>query len=105
MLELATLGGAAALGLYDQIGSLEAGKQADLAVFSLDPVGPTQDPASAAIFALTAARTRFVSVAGTPLVRDGALVSSHAGLADRMRTLGESLAKWLDAGGEMQGVV
>jgi 5-methylthioadenosine/S-adenosylhomocysteine deaminase len=105
MLELATLGGAAALGLSDQIGSLEAGKQADLAVFSLDPVGPTQDPASAAIFALTAARTRFVSVAGTPLVRDGALVSSHAGLADRMRTLGESLAKWLDAGGEMQGVV
>jgi 5-methylthioadenosine/S-adenosylhomocysteine deaminase len=101
VLDLATLGGAAALGLDDRIGSLDAGKQADLAVFALTPVGPTQDPVTAAVFSLTGANTRFVSVAGKPLVRDGTLVTPQPGLADRMRHLGDALAAWLDAGGEM----
>ncbi|MFI5232111.1 MAG: amidohydrolase family protein [Gemmatimonadales bacterium] len=56
--ELATLGGARALRLDDTIGSLEVGKQADLAAFSLaaDPLGP--------------ARATFVAVAGRELVRE-----------------------------------
>lgn len=56
--ELATLGGARALRLDDEIGSLEVGKQADLAAFSLaaDPLGP--------------ARATFVTVAGRELVRE-----------------------------------
>lgn len=41
-LELATLGGARALGLDSQIGSLEVGKQADIAVVSLED--PSQQP-------------------------------------------------------------
>ncbi len=105
MLEMATIGGATAMGMDDQVGTLEAGKQADLAAFALDPVGPTQDPVTAAVFSITGARTRFVSVAGTALVRDGALVNPRHGLADRIRSLGTALARWLDAGGEMQGVV
>ena len=105
VLELATIAGAAALGLQDQVGSIEVGKQADLAVFGLDPVGPTQDPITAAVFSITAARTRFVSVAGRPLVRDARLLSSRDGLADRLRALGEALWQWLEAGGEMKGVV
>ena len=105
VLELATIGGAAAIGLADEIGTLEPGKQADLAAFALDPVGPTQDPVNAAIFAITAGRTRFVSVAGKPLVRDGALVAPRQGLPDRIRALGAALAQWLDSGGEMNGVV
>jgi 5-methylthioadenosine/S-adenosylhomocysteine deaminase len=105
VLELATLGGAAALGLADVTGSLEVGKQADLAVFGLDSIGPTQDPVTTAVFSVTAARTRFVSVAGRPLVRDGRLISPHQGLGERLRSLGEALSAWLDAGGEMQGVV
>ena len=105
VLALATIGCAAALGLSDRIGSLDVGKDADLAVFGLDPVEPTQDPATAAIFSITARRTRFVSVAGRPLVRDGHLVSSREGLADRLRAVGEALSQWLAAGGEMQGVV
>lgn len=105
VLELATISGAAALGLSDRIGSLEVGKDADLAVFALDPVEPTPDPATAAVFSITAGRTRFVSVAGRPLVRDGRLVSARAGLVDRMRALGEGLAVWLAGGGEMRGTV
>ncbi|MER3430302.1 MAG: hypothetical protein C4324_04535 [Blastocatellia bacterium] len=52
-LELATLGGARALGLDSQIGSLEAGKKADLTVVSLTgpSTQPINDPASALIFA------------------------------------------------------
>jgi cytosine/adenosine deaminase-related metal-dependent hydrolase len=105
VLELATIGGASALGLAGDIGSLENGKQADLAAFGLDSVGPTQDPITAAIFSITGARTRFVCVAGKPLVRDGRLVSSREGLAGRVRSLGDALAAWLESGGEMRGVV
>lgn len=51
-LELATLGGAGALGLADEIGSLAPGKRADFAVVSLagSPYVPWEDPAAAVIF-------------------------------------------------------
>ena len=51
-LELATLGGAAALGLADEIGSLVPGKRADIAVVSLagSPYVPWEDPAAAVVF-------------------------------------------------------
>jgi cytosine/adenosine deaminase-related metal-dependent hydrolase len=105
VLELATIGGARAIGIDGVAGTLEAGKQADLAAFSLDFVGPTQDPVSAAVFSIGARPARFVAVAGIPLVRDGALSSPRAGLAERMQELGDALAEWLESGGEMRGVV
>jgi cytosine/adenosine deaminase-related metal-dependent hydrolase len=105
VLAMATIGGAAAIGIDHQVGTLEEGKQADLAAFAMDPVGPTQDPITAAVFSITAGRTRFVSVAGKVLVRDGQLVAPRPWLADRMRALGSALAEWLDSGGEMRGVV
>jgi 5-methylthioadenosine/S-adenosylhomocysteine deaminase len=51
-LELATLGGARALGLEDEIGSLVPGKRADLAVISLSgsPYLPWEDPAAAVVY-------------------------------------------------------
>ena len=51
-LELGTLGGARALALEDEIGSLVAGKRADLAVVSLagSPYSPVEDPAGAIVF-------------------------------------------------------
>jgi cytosine/adenosine deaminase-related metal-dependent hydrolase len=51
-LELATLGGARALGLEDEIGSLVAGKRADVAVVSLSgsPYLPWEDPAAAVVY-------------------------------------------------------
>jgi len=51
-LELATLGSARALGLEDEVGSLVAGKHADLTVVSLDASSyfPWEDPAAALVF-------------------------------------------------------
>jgi 5-methylthioadenosine/S-adenosylhomocysteine deaminase len=51
-LELATLGSARALGLESEVGSLEPGKRADLAVVSLagSPFLPWEDPAAAVVF-------------------------------------------------------
>jgi cytosine/adenosine deaminase-related metal-dependent hydrolase len=51
-LELATLGSARALGLDAEIGSIERGKRADLAVVSLagSPYLPWEDPAAAVVF-------------------------------------------------------
>jgi 5-methylthioadenosine/S-adenosylhomocysteine deaminase len=50
-LELATLGGAAALGLEDEIGSLAVGKRADLAILSFDGSSfvPWEDPVTAVV--------------------------------------------------------
>ena len=105
VLELATIGGARAIGVDAVVGSLEVGKQADLAAFPLEGWGPIQDPVSAAIFSIAGARARFVSVAGKPLVRDGILVSPRAGLEQRVQSLADLLADWLASGGEMAGVV
>ena len=105
MLELATIGGASAIGLGDVVGTLDVGKQADLAAFSLDEIRPTHDPIAAAVFALSARHARFVCVAGKALVQDGALISPRPGLAARMQSLADALQEWLDSGGELRGVV
>ena len=51
-LELATLGGARALGLEREIGSLVPGKRADIAIVSLSgsPYLPWEDPAAAVVY-------------------------------------------------------
>ncbi len=65
-LELATLGSAAALGLADEVGSLEPGKQADLAVVSLEgsPYVPWEDPAAAVVMGGSASRVLLTLVGG-----------------------------------------
>lgn len=101
VLELATIGGARALGLDTEIGTLEVGKAADLAAFASDPTFPVLDPVSAAVFSVTGARATFVSVAGRPLVRDGKLLSPTAGLSSRVQSTAETLARWLATDGEL----
>jgi cytosine/adenosine deaminase-related metal-dependent hydrolase len=105
LIELATIAGARALGIDAQVGSLEEGKQADLAAFAIDPAVPIQDPVAALVFSISGARARFASVAGRVLVRDGELLSARPGLAERMQMLADALAAWLDSGGEMRGAV
>jgi cytosine/adenosine deaminase-related metal-dependent hydrolase len=98
-LRLATLGGAIALGLGDRVGSLEVGKDADLAAFSLDTVRavPVHEPAAAALYALRGTDATFVSVAGRVLLRDGSLSGAAADpeLPARVQGQGDALRKWL----------
>jgi hypothetical protein len=68
----------------------------------MGPVGPTFDPVTAVVFALSAAHARFVAVSGNPLMIDGRLVAPGAGLRDRVGASADALNAWLSAGGEVQ---
>ena len=94
-LELATLGGARALGLESEIGSLDVGKSADLAAFPLDAPrsAPVFDPASALVFAASGRMATFVAVAGRALVRDSRLVGPAANVPS-LASAAQSLAEW-----------
>jgi 5-methylthioadenosine/S-adenosylhomocysteine deaminase len=74
-LSAATLGGARALGLDDQIGSLAVGLQADLVVVKLDGAHqrPVDDPAGALIFASSGRDVLLTLVAGNEVYRDGSV--------------------------------
>ncbi len=65
-MELLTIGGARALGLDRQIGSLETGKRADIVVMSLDapPATPLHNPFSHLAYAARAADVQHVVVNG-----------------------------------------
>lgn len=71
-LELATLGGARALGLQEQLGSLEAGKQADLAVIDVSDIEqqPVYDMFSQLIYSHVSHQVRDVWVAGQRVLED-----------------------------------
>lgn len=73
IVELMTLGGAKALQLEDQIGTLEAGKQADLVVISLTNIAqqPVHDIYSALLFASTSRDVILTIVAGEEIYRNG----------------------------------
>jgi cytosine/adenosine deaminase-related metal-dependent hydrolase len=96
-LELATIGGARALGLDSRVGSLEPGKDADLAAFRTDiaRTTPLGDPYSAAIFALPGRSAELVTVRGRVLVERGRAQSGDAALAQRVREVGTALASWV----------
>jgi len=95
-LELATIGGARALGIDSRVGSLEVGKDADLAAFRIDipRTTPVGDPYSAAIFALPGRSAELVTVRGRVLVDRGRAPAADNALAERVRTIGTALAHW-----------
>ncbi|MEO7520834.1 MAG: amidohydrolase family protein [Gemmatimonas sp.] len=99
-LEMATLGGARALGIADRVGTLEKGKDADLAVFPLtDPdIGNVYDPAVTLVHVLAGrVQATMVTVAGRQLVRDGVLLARHPGLDARAAEFGSRLKTWMRA--------
>lgn len=99
-LEIATLGGARALGLADRIGTLEPGKDADLAAFPLDDpdAGPVHDPAVTLVHVLAGrVQASLVTVAGKVLVERGVVVQEHPGLADRSAEMRDRLREWFRA--------
>ena len=80
-LELATLGGARALGLADRIGALEAGRRADLVVVDVDTphAAPSTAPVSTLVYASRGSDVRHVFVDGRHLV-DGGTLTALSGL-------------------------
>ncbi len=74
IVEMATMGGARALGLAEQIGSLEAGKCADLITLDLNEVGwgplAAQDVYTALVYSVSGMHVRDVMVNGKWLLRD-----------------------------------
>jgi 5-methylthioadenosine/S-adenosylhomocysteine deaminase len=94
-LDLATLGGARALSLEGEIGSLEIGKSADLAAFPLDVVHaqPVQDPESALLFAMSGRGAKLVTVGGEELVRDARLVRDISEDLSALRQAGADLRR------------
>jgi cytosine/adenosine deaminase-related metal-dependent hydrolase len=96
VLELATLGGARALGLDAEIGSLEPGKSADLAAFPLD--GPRLAPAFAIedvlVHAAAGRPATFVCVAGEELLRDDSARHDERTVRQRVAAHAARLESW-----------
>ena len=78
VLELATAGGARALGLEEELGAIAVGRRADLVVLDLrgPHLAPTPpDPVSHLVYAAQASDVRDVFVDGRPVVLDGELLT------------------------------
>lgn len=75
LVQLATLGGARALGLEELTGSLVVGKQADVIIVdtSAPHMTPVYDPYSSLVYAAGRADVRWVMAKGRVLVSNGAL--------------------------------
>lgn len=94
IIETATFGGARSLGLENEIGSLEAGKQADICVFSLDNAAqmPVNDVYSALLFASNARDVLMTMVAGEEVFKNGKTLSiDENALKDEMRKIAGKL--------------
>ena len=74
-LEMATLRGASALGLEEQLGSIEVGKAADLIALDLSGLQhlPRHNLASSLVYASSGSEVQWSWVAGKPLMRAGKL--------------------------------
>jgi 5-methylthioadenosine/S-adenosylhomocysteine deaminase len=73
VLRMATIDGARALGLDQEIGSLEAGKRADITVINLANIHMTPrpaDPISTVVYAAQASDVRTVIIDGQPVMLD-----------------------------------
>ncbi len=77
VLEMATINGARAMGLQDQIGSLEVGKLADLVAvdFAQPETQPLYNPVSQLVYATDAAQLTHSWVGGKALMADRQLLS------------------------------
>ena len=73
--ELATLGGARALGLAEQIGSVEVGKRADLVIVDARPHLPNGDVYTTLVYSCQGDDVRSVLVDGKLVVENGRLLT------------------------------
>ncbi len=77
VLEMATINGAKAVGMADEIGSLEVGKKADLVVIDLDRLHttPSMNPVSTLVYAATGGEVDAVMIDGKWIVRGQQLLT------------------------------
>lgn len=96
IIETATFGGARSLGLDGEIGTIEAGKQADICVLSLDNAAqmPVNDVYSAVLFASNARDVQMTMVAGKEVFKNGKTLSiDENALKDEMRKIAGKLKR------------
>ena len=101
VLRMATIEGAQAVGLGDEVGSLEAGKQADLTLvdmteLNLSPVleAPVRNIVPNLVYAGSGHEVKTVMVAGKVLVRDGeVLVADEAAIRAEAQVQAEEVAR------------
>jgi 5-methylthioadenosine/S-adenosylhomocysteine deaminase len=77
VLRMATMDGARALGLADEIGSIETGKRADLVLLNLDKLHttPRPDVVSTIVYAAEPSNVETVLIDGRIVLRDGRLTT------------------------------
>jgi 5-methylthioadenosine/S-adenosylhomocysteine deaminase len=97
VLEMATINGAKAIGLEHELGSLEAGKRADIAIFDLDKAHSTvaNRPVSALVFSAHGTDVDIVLVNGEIVLRHGELrfEGEQEVLADARRLARETIER------------
>lgn len=76
-LEMATIGGAKAMGIEDKVGSLEPGKEADIIAINLNELEsfPLYNPFSQLVYATERHQVTDVWVAGKPLLKNRTLLT------------------------------
>lgn len=95
VLDMATLSGARAIGLGDQVGSIEVGKRADMILVSLsDPhLVPMYDVVSHLVYAVDAQDVRTVIVDGQVVMRDRQVLTlDESAVIQRARNLAAKIA-------------
>ena len=95
--EMATIGGARALGMSEKIGTLTPGKQADVIAVRLDGIAalPAHDPYSALVYSADARDVEMAMIAGQPLYdRGGFTAVDLAPHRDRLLAAASKIRSW-----------
>jgi cytosine/adenosine deaminase-related metal-dependent hydrolase len=78
---MATVGGARALGMDEQTGSLEVGKWSDVVIFDAESIRhtPMHDPYATLVYSLQAADVKDVFVGGRRVVKEKKITLADSG--------------------------
>lgn len=96
VLKMATIGGAAILGLEKEIGTIEVGKKADMIVVDLQSphLVPLYNPLSTLVYSASGADVKDVIVNGKILMKDRAILTLEPQeIMERVRAIGRDIAR------------